>query len=232
MAKGIARSDLEKYLEQDPDFIRDWVSKKVQRNVLEQWLQEKFVTEITVETKTVETTATTMTRSAAPEPKQAANFFDQFVRGTTKRSAPPRKTKNELLKMNQQDMFMELIRDIANELDVNILCHKILINVGILTRCDRGSLFLTRGTKENKYLVSKLFDVTESSSIEEVLHTEENHITVPFGRGIAGTVALTKIPINIKDAYQVIYLFVSLHRLFINFNFFCLLILCHISLIL
>lgn len=199
--KGISRSDIEKYLNLDPEFVKDWVSKNIQRNVLEQWLQEKFVSEITVETKTVEPTATTFTRTA-PEAKNA-NFFDQFVRGTTKRSAPPRKTRNELLKMNQKDMFMELIRDIANELDVNILCHKILINVGILTRCDRGSLFLTRGTRDNKYLVSKLFDVTESSSIEETLHTEENHITVPFGRGIAGTVALTKLPINIKDAYQV-----------------------------
>jgi|SRR6218665_101983 len=200
-SKGISRSEIEKYLNSDPEFVKEWVSKNVQRNVLEQWLQEKFVSEITVETKSIEPATTTMTR-AAPEAKNA-NFFDQFVRGTTKRSAPLRKTRNELLKMNQKDMFMELIRDIANELDVNILCHKILINVGILTRCDRGSLFLTRGTRDNKYLVSKLFDVTESSSIEETLHTEENHITVPFGRGIAGTVALTKLAINIKDAYQV-----------------------------
>jgi len=46
--------------------------------------------------------------------------------------------------------------------------------------------------------------VTEESSLEDTLHTEENHITVAFGSGIVGTVALTKTPINIKDAYQVI----------------------------
>ena len=51
--------------------------------------------------------------------------------------------------------------------------------------------------------MSKLFDVTENSDLEDTLHTEENHITVAFGSGIAGTVALTKEPINIKDAYQV-----------------------------
>ena len=68
---------------------------------------------------------------------------------------------------------------------------------------DRGSLFLVRGTKDNKYLVSKLFDVTEMSNLEDTLHTEDNNITVAFGSGIVGTVALSKTPINIKDAYQV-----------------------------
>jgi len=80
---------------------------------------------------------------------------------------------------------------------------------------DRGSLFLVRGTRDNKYLVSKLFDVTEESNLEDTLHTEDNNITVAFGSGIVGTVALTKTPINIKDAYQVTHkpcLFVlSLH---------------------
>ena len=43
-----------------------------------------------------------------------------------------RKTKEELLKMAPEDLFMELIRDIANELNVNQLCHKILVNVCVL----------------------------------------------------------------------------------------------------
>jgi hypothetical protein len=36
------------------------------------------------------------------------------------------------MKMSQKDMFMELIRDIANELDVNVLCHKVLMNFCVL----------------------------------------------------------------------------------------------------
>jgi len=64
-------------------------------------------------------------------------------------------------------------------------------------------LFLVRGTGDQRYLVSKLFDVTDSSLIEETLHTEATQIKVQFGKGIAGTVALTKKPINIKDAYEV-----------------------------
>ena len=49
-----------------------------------------------------------------------------------KRATGHRKTKEELLKMAPEDLFMELIRDIANELNVNQLCHKILVNVCVL----------------------------------------------------------------------------------------------------
>lgn len=58
---------------------------------------------------------------------------------------------------------MELVRDVANELDINVLCHKILVNVGLLTHADRGSLFLVKGDGENRVLVAKLFDVTEDT---------------------------------------------------------------------
>ena len=75
--------------------------------------------------------------------------------------------------------------------------------MSILTNSDRGSLFLVRGSKDNKYLVSKLFDVTESSTLEQSVHTEANEITVPFGVGIAGNVALSREPININDVYAV-----------------------------
>jgi len=51
--------------------------------------------------------------------------------------------------------------------------------------------------------------VTEESNLEDTLHTEDNHITVAFGSGIVGSVALTKTLINIKDAYQVIYNFTT-----------------------
>lgn len=58
---------------------------------------------------------------------------------------------------------MELIRDIANELDIDVLCHKILVNVCLLTHADRGSLFLAKGSPKNRYLVAKLFDVTQDT---------------------------------------------------------------------
>jgi len=62
-----------------------------------------------------------------------------------RRTAVQRKTKEELLKMAPEDLFMELIRDIANELNVNQLCHKILVNVCVLVSKQSASnnIFIT-----------------------------------------------------------------------------------------
>lgn len=99
---------------------------------------------------------------------------------------------------------MELIRDVANELDIDVLCHKILRNVSLLTHADRGSLFLARGSADDRYLVAKLFDVRHDTCLEEALrHAKTEELKIPFGVGIAGAVAKTKELINIKDAYNV-----------------------------
>lgn len=105
---------------------------------------------------------------------------------------------------------MELIRDVANELDIDVLCFKILKNVSVLTHADRGSLFLSRTSGDERYLVAKLFDVRHDTSLEEAVKlARSEEIRIPFGVGIAGTVAQNKTLINIKDAYKVsdIYLF-------------------------
>lgn len=74
--------------------------------------------------------------------------------------------RHHLGMLDEGELFMELIRDVSNELDIDVLCHKILVNVGLLTRADRGSLFLVRG----KYLVAKLFDVTVDTGKHELMH--------------------------------------------------------------
>eukprot|EP00794_Sanderia_malayensis_P005382 gene5382-6055_t len=104
--------------------------------------------------------------------------------------------------LSEHDLFMELIRDIANELDINKLSHKILVNVSLLTNGDRCSLFLVKGKSDKRYLVSRLFDVTSTSTVEESLRPEGNEIIIPIGVGIAGTTALTGEIINIKEAYE------------------------------
>lgn len=109
----------------------------------------------------------------------------------------------DLESLEESELFMELIRDVANELDINVLCHKILKNVNLLTHADRGSLFLARGVND-RYLVAKLFDVRQDTSLEEALKlANSEEIRIPFGVGIAGTVAENKIMVNIKDAYNV-----------------------------
>ncbi|CAF0760319.1 unnamed protein product [Adineta steineri] len=109
----------------------------------------------------------------------------------------------DYMSLDEHELFFELIRDIANELNVDVVCHKILTNVSILTNSDRGSLFLARGPKDSRYLISKLFDVTAGSTLEQSLHKEDQQIIIPFGKGIAGHVALTREYINIPDAYEV-----------------------------
>lgn len=61
------------------------------------------------------------------------------------------------------ELFMELIRDIANELDIDVLCHKIMVNVELLTRAVRGSLFLVKGDEPKRHLEAKLFDITKET---------------------------------------------------------------------
>lgn len=71
----------------------------------------------------------------------------------------------------QNDKLMELILDISNELDINVLCHKILVNVCRLTQADRSSLFLARGPRGKRYLEAKLFDVkVDTSKLRYPLH--------------------------------------------------------------
>ncbi|XP_076037013.1 cGMP-specific 3',5'-cyclic phosphodiesterase-like isoform X2 [Oratosquilla oratoria] len=106
-------------------------------------------------------------------------------------------------KLSEQELFMELIRDISTELDIDVLCHKILVNVGHLTQADRGSLFLAQGPKPKRVLVAKLFDVTVDTGLEEALRRAlESAVQLDWGTGIVGHVASTKEIINIKDAYQ------------------------------
>ncbi|XP_064631077.1 cGMP-specific 3',5'-cyclic phosphodiesterase-like isoform X2 [Lineus longissimus] len=139
------------------------------------------------------------------EEKEAltVNLFKDYIDGTRSRKVSCRQLDVARLKdLNEQELFMELIKDIANELDVNVLCHKILMNVSILTNSDRGSLFLARGPADHRVLYSKLFDVTAVSTLEESLKAAERGFTVPFGKGIAGHVAQTKEVVNIKQAYD------------------------------
>lgn len=85
------------------------------------------------------------------------------MRGATLRSSAEERVY--LKSLDEGELFMELIRDVANELDIDVLCHKILVNVGLLTHADRGSLFLVKGTSDERYLIAKLFDVTQETGI-------------------------------------------------------------------
>lgn len=103
---------------------------------------------------------------------------------------------------------MELIKDVANELDIDVLSHKILVNVGLLTHADRGSLFLVKGNAQSRYLIAKLFDVTQNlgeswhldiyfcheilsffwTALDDAIsHARAETLIIPFGVGIGET---------------------------------------------
>ena len=190
---NLKEEDVENFLLGNAEFLENWLKKHATPDLMERIKEIELVSQNAPKF------------SGAARNSITTNMFKNYVDGLVKVRKTTKINKQRLLQMSESELFMELIRDIASELDVNVLCHKILRNVSVLTGSDRGSLFLVRGSKDNKHLVSKLFDVTDTSTLEESLHSEEMEIKVPFGKGIAGAVAQSKELINIKDAYEVSY---------------------------
>ena len=130
---------------------------------------------------------------------------DREAQRVCKHLAAPKPSKlhpGDVRKMDKNALFMELLRDVVSpNFDINILSHKILVNVMLLVNADRSSLFLA--DEGQNVLVSRLFDVTVNSSVKDAMHDDSEAIKIPFGRGIAGHVAESRTPINIPDAYNV-----------------------------
>ncbi|CAN9509829.1 unnamed protein product [Ophioblennius macclurei] len=97
--------------------------------------------------------------------------------------------------------LLELVKDVSSHLDVTALCHKIFLHINELIAADRYSLFLVGEDSSNrKFLVSRLFDVAEGSTLEE---SSSSCIRLEWNKGIVGHVAATGQPLNIKKAYEV-----------------------------
>lgn len=102
---------------------------------------------------------------------------------------------------DQCSRLLELVKDISSHLDVTALCHKIFLHIHGLISADRYSLFLVcEDSSNDKFLVSRLFDVAEGSTLEEA---SNNCIRLEWNKGIVGHVAALGEPLNIKDAYEV-----------------------------
>ncbi|KAF7245030.1 Dual 3',5'-cyclic-AMP and -GMP phosphodiesterase 11A [Varanus komodoensis] len=115
--------------------------------------------------------------------------------------------KRHLKEHNERQFFLELVKDISNDLDLGALSYKILIFVCLMVDADRGSLFLVEGAGGGggkKSLVSKVFDVHAGTPLLPCYSTENsNEVQVPWGKGIIGYVAEHGETVNIADAYQV-----------------------------
>lgn len=113
--------------------------------------------------------------------------------------------KYTLKETNEREFFLELVKDISNDLDLTNLSYKILINVCILVDADRCSLFLVEGPPHKRTLVSKFFDVHSGTTVRPSSSTlDSNEVQVPWGKGIIGYVAEHGETVNISNAYEVI----------------------------
>ncbi|XP_038046831.1 cGMP-specific 3',5'-cyclic phosphodiesterase-like isoform X4 [Patiria miniata] len=211
--RDVCREDVEKYLDTHQDIAVEIFAAKATPELVDGWLSKHSVGHVSKSMSSHEIGSwpdVSACASNTEKHKMLHSLRKSFAgaSGSLRSLLSPRKrkivrrNKSALRQLDEKDLFMELIRDIADELDLHTLSHKILMNVSILTNGDRCSLFLARGNRENRYLVSKLFDVTENSTVEDALHTEADEIHIPFGQGIAGHVAQTKETINIKNAYE------------------------------
>lgn len=91
----------------------------------------------------------------------------------------------------------------ASEMDVSMLCVKVLRNVLRLTDAERGSLFILRERSDGKrVLQAQLFDITLDTPIDKLLK-DKRHIEFEVGHGIAGHVAHTKKALVINDVQKV-----------------------------
>ncbi|XP_029206417.2 cGMP-specific 3',5'-cyclic phosphodiesterase-like [Acropora millepora] len=207
MADGVELNNelVEKFLDENHEFAKSYYQRKATSAMVDNWMSSRSqqpgsramqVNHIQRET----TKPPTIIKTDGEFNDDRLNSIFGPTREGRKHYLPRR--KSTLVDLDEKELFMELIRDIANELDINMLSHKILVNVSILTNADRCSLFLVRGSRENKVLVSKLFDVTSESTLDQVIRSEDDQICVPLGVGIAGHTAATGETINIKDAYS------------------------------
>ncbi|XP_028971726.1 dual 3',5'-cyclic-AMP and -GMP phosphodiesterase 11A isoform X1 [Esox lucius] len=111
--------------------------------------------------------------------------------------------KYRLKETNEREFFLELVKDVSNDLDMTNLSYKILINVCILVDADRCSLFLVEGPSHKKTLVSKFFDVHSGTTVRPSSSTlNSNEVQVPWGKGIIGYVAEHGETVNIPNAYE------------------------------
>ncbi|XP_074652338.1 dual 3',5'-cyclic-AMP and -GMP phosphodiesterase 11A-like isoform X1 [Tubulanus polymorphus] len=105
--------------------------------------------------------------------------------------------KRELRYTNEREFFLEIVKDISNDLDLTSLTSKIVVNTLILCDAECGSVYIIEGPKNNQYLVSKGGSNGKGYSGQQggnggmFTVDEENVVKLPLGRGIIGWVAET-----------------------------------------
>ncbi|CAB4064484.1 PDE11 [Lepeophtheirus salmonis] len=95
-------------------------------------------------------------------------------------SAIRKRSRNDILGMNESELIFELVKDICNDLD---------------------RMQIVQGEGESRCLVSDLFDISSNSSMEDS-QKKKTEIRIPWGSGIVGHVAKSGVAVNIPDCYM------------------------------
>ncbi|XP_073197106.1 cGMP-specific 3',5'-cyclic phosphodiesterase isoform X5 [Lepidochelys kempii] len=218
---------VEAWLDDHWDFTRSYFVRKATREMVNAWFAERVHT-IPVgkegtknHSEDCSCPAHQTTRAESPNPgtpvrKISASEFDRplrpiivkdsvgtvsFLSGSGKKEQMPLQSPRIGTDAGDQcSRLLELVKDISTHLDVTALCHKIFLHIHELIAADRYSLFLVCEDSSNeKFLVSRLFDVAEGSTLEEA---SNNCIRLEWNKGIVGHVAALGQPLNIKNAYE------------------------------
>lgn len=114
-----------------------------------------------------------------------------------------RESKTTLRQQDEREFFLDIVKDIANDLDLKSMTEKITENLTILLDADGASLFFVEGSHGNKTLISKIFDIHTGTNIIPTSTSSDNCVQVPWGKGFIGHVAESGQTVNVVDPSKV-----------------------------
>ena len=137
-------------------------------------------------------------------PPTSVNMLSVLIQSKVRLPRYPSKDidhKRELRYTNEREFFLEIVKDISNDLDLKSLTEKMVVNMSCLADAERASLFLVEGKHSGRpSLVSKIFDVHAGTN---VLPSTSGDSRIPWGQGILGHVAETGDVVNLRSVKEV-----------------------------
>ena len=137
-------------------------------------------------------------------PPTSVNMLSVLIQSKVRLPRYPSKDidhKRELRYTNEREFFLEIVKDISNDLDLKSLTGKMVVNMSCLADAERASLFLVEGKHSGRpSLVSKIFDVHAGTN---VLPSTSGDSRIPWGQGILGHVAETGEVVNLRSVKEV-----------------------------
>ena len=114
---SLSEEVIAKYLLRRPNFVKRWFKENASNDLITDCIRLKEQNEYLNK----------------PRASVTHEMFNNIVQGhRTTRVSSSKRLPIDYTNLNENELFFELIRDIANELNVDIVCHKILTNVSIL----------------------------------------------------------------------------------------------------